>query len=324
MVMENIDEADLKILAELDSDGRASVTDVAEITGLSAYKIKHRIKEMEESGIIKKYACIPDLFRIGYRCYSINLRLQHVNGSTEKEIMDHLCQSSLTTWCGFASGRFDIAAFIWFDRHERAVSFWEDFMLGYRQYVRETVIVPYCGDTQMGLPFTNSSKKSRPVTTGLEGIRVDKKDRDILSILSMNGRATLEEVGNAVGLEPASVSYRINNLVKKKVIASFRADIDTEKIGYQCYKVDFNLGSMAKKKEIEKYIMAKPACSNIIRTIGWADLEIEVYAKSSKELSGILHEIRDGFPDDIQDFEFFEYYGKAKDSWNGILLGNGN
>ena len=70
--------------------------------------------------------------------------------------------------------------------------------------------------------------------------------------------------------------------------------------------------------------MTKPAVSNIIRTIGWADLELQVYAKSSKELHEVLHEIRDEFTEDIQDYDFFEYSKKMKDSWIDILLDAGN
>ena len=319
--MEKPDETDLRILAALDANARSNIVDIAKMIGLSTHRVNHRIKDMEESGIIKGYTCIPDLFRLGYQCYRIYLRLQHANSSSENEMMDHLCKSQLTSWCGYASGKFDIAAFVWFNAHGQAVGFWEEFMQKYRPYVREAVLVPYCGDTQMCLPF---SAGKNIVTTGMEGIQISQKDREILRVLTTNGRASLESVGKAAGLEPASAKYRMDKLIEKKVIKSFRADIDVERLGYRIYKVDFHLSSLRNKKGIEGLIMTKPAVSNILRTIGWADLELQVYAKSSKELNEVLHEIRDEFTEDIQDYDFFEYSKKMKDDWTSIILDAGN
>jgi len=318
--MEKPDEMDLRILAELDANARSSVTEIVKNTGTSAYKVKRRIKEFEESGVIRGYTCIPDLFRLGYQCYRIYFRLQHAGSSTEKEMMDHLCQSQLTSWCGLMSGRFDMAAFVWFDAHRRAVSLWEGFMQQYRPYVREAALVPFCGDTQMCLPFTNGLRKNRIVNTGRESISTNQKDREILAILSKNSRASLESIGKAVGLQPASASYRISKLIERKIITSFRADIDYESLGYRLYKVDLSLSSLGRKKDIEDYIFTKPAVSHILRTIGWADLEIQVYAQSSKELTGVLREMQYEFTEDIQGYDFFEYSKKMKDSWIGILL----
>lgn len=50
-----MDKIDLKILAELQSDGRLSVTELAERVGLSLSPCHRRVRALEESGVIRGY-----------------------------------------------------------------------------------------------------------------------------------------------------------------------------------------------------------------------------------------------------------------------------
>lgn len=50
-----MDEADKKILAELQNDGRLSLTDLAERVGLSVSPCHRRLRALEEQGAIKGY-----------------------------------------------------------------------------------------------------------------------------------------------------------------------------------------------------------------------------------------------------------------------------
>jgi len=60
-----MDNIDRKILAELQSDGRLSVTDLAEKVGLSLSPCHRRLRALEDSGIIKGYCAQLEPSRIG-------------------------------------------------------------------------------------------------------------------------------------------------------------------------------------------------------------------------------------------------------------------
>jgi len=315
----NCDEIDFRILRELDLNARISYMDISRKSGISPYTVNRRLESLEKRGVIRGYTCVTDLFRLGYMCYRMYFRLQHVNNTTEKEIMDYLVSSKLTTWCAYASGMYDMTAFLRFDKHMRAAEFWDDFMAKYRPYIKGNAIVPYCGDVRCCLPFLNSIGKSWDLVDGQERARINKTDSMILQMLVSNSRSPLEVIGNAVGLHPASVSYRIEKMIGKKVLKAFKPVVDMEVLGYRLFKVDFSLSSLQNKKKIEDSVVGKPGVSHILKTLGWADLELQVYAKSSKELSCLLHGIRDEFCNDVQDYDFFEYPAVAKDSNAGVL-----
>lgn len=59
-----MDRIDRKILAELQGDGRQSLTDLAERVGLSLSPCHRRVRALEEAGVIKGYRahlCAPEL-----------------------------------------------------------------------------------------------------------------------------------------------------------------------------------------------------------------------------------------------------------------------
>src|SRR5215472_13278624 len=60
-----LDRTDARILDELQQDGRRSVVELAERIGLSGTPCARRIRQLEESGIIRGYAAIVDPARLG-------------------------------------------------------------------------------------------------------------------------------------------------------------------------------------------------------------------------------------------------------------------
>ena len=58
-------EIDRRILAELQSDGRLSVTELAERIGLSVSPCHRRVRALEQSGVIKSYRAQLDPSAVG-------------------------------------------------------------------------------------------------------------------------------------------------------------------------------------------------------------------------------------------------------------------
>jgi Lrp/AsnC family leucine-responsive transcriptional regulator len=65
MAREVLDRTDVRILALLQDDGRLSHVEVAAKVGLSPSPCTRRIRRLEKSGVIEKYAAIVDPKRVG-------------------------------------------------------------------------------------------------------------------------------------------------------------------------------------------------------------------------------------------------------------------
>lgn len=66
-----MDRTDKKILAELQKNGRLSITELAEKVGLSLSPCHRRVKALEESGVIKGYHADLEASQIGFNFSAI-------------------------------------------------------------------------------------------------------------------------------------------------------------------------------------------------------------------------------------------------------------
>ena len=84
--MEVFDRASRRILEELQRDGRQSAQQLSERVGLSATPVWRRVKELEESGVIRRYCALVDRERLGLAtCVLANVQLvRHSEGAVEE------------------------------------------------------------------------------------------------------------------------------------------------------------------------------------------------------------------------------------------------
>lgn len=66
-----IDETSKKVLAEYLQDSRQSFREVARKIGISSGTVASRIKEMEESGVIKKYTTLLNYEKLGFELTAV-------------------------------------------------------------------------------------------------------------------------------------------------------------------------------------------------------------------------------------------------------------
>ena len=86
-----LDEIDLKILRALKEDGRLSNQDLAERISLSPSACHRRVKELENSGIIKGYRAILDEKKLGREIEAfVEIGLMHIDESGHQHFCDHI------------------------------------------------------------------------------------------------------------------------------------------------------------------------------------------------------------------------------------------
>lgn len=66
----------------------------------------------------------------------------------------------------------------------------------------------------------------------MKNVKIDQLDRSILQMLQRNGRATINEVSENVGLSPSPVARRVRLLEDAGIITGYAAQIDEVALGY--------------------------------------------------------------------------------------------
>ncbi len=136
--------------------------------------------------------------------------------------------------------------------------------------------------------------------------KIDKKDKKILSAMIYNGRASVSDIARKTGIPRDSVHYRLQRLLKTKMIRFIHTLLDPVKLGYPIYTyVAFTLNNFDNIKE-EKFYRFLEEHRNIVyvvKTTGKWDCMIAISAKNLEHFDTIMREIRHDFSDIIKEFE---------------------
>jgi len=139
-----------------------------------------------------------------------------------------------------------------------------------------------------------------------EKVKLDEKDKEILIILAQNGRASTVKIAKEVGLSRDAVKYRIDKMIREKVIQGFVAVMNPPKIGLPFYSnVHISLLNLNPEREekLINYIRAAPYIVYATKTMGRYDISLEIFSKHPGHLDEILGKIREKFSDIIKDIE---------------------
>jgi Lrp/AsnC family transcriptional regulator for asnA, asnC and gidA len=111
VVLEDLDEIDLKILEILRENARTPYVEIAKQVGLTDVAIIKRIKKLEARGIIKKYTIVVDPSRLGYRVVSITGI--NVEPTRLFNVVQELRNKNYVKYLALTSGDHSLIAVIW-------------------------------------------------------------------------------------------------------------------------------------------------------------------------------------------------------------------
>ena len=109
--MESIDRlssSERRMLTVLQAEGRISNVDLAKKSGLSESPCQRRLKQLEESGIIKSYAALLDAKKLGFGVTAfIQLSMDQRSEETRGKFMTEVNREPLVIECYAVSGGYD-------------------------------------------------------------------------------------------------------------------------------------------------------------------------------------------------------------------------
>ena len=103
--METLDQFDLAILSELQTDGRLTNAELAQRVGLSAAPCWRRVKSLEESGFISGYRAEINRHKIGLGVLAfVRLDADRNNGDVLHALEEAICGIPEVISCHYISG----------------------------------------------------------------------------------------------------------------------------------------------------------------------------------------------------------------------------
>jgi len=215
-----VSNTDLKLIAALEEDGRASYIELAQNLGINPSTVAKRVRSILNDGLIDVKA-IPNPYKMGHNANAMigmNVDLRKIDKVCKKLLTKFHINLILTTF-----GCFNVILGV---HHET----W-DKLIGFISELSEN------SDIEELQPFFIKGMKKRfrsPVSGEYAQARdstLDTTDFRIIEELSRNGRYSCMYLSSKLGISLSSASKRLASLIKDDVI-QVRAITNPNRMGY--------------------------------------------------------------------------------------------
>jgi len=308
LFMIKIDLKDRKILYELDVDSRQSFRKIGKKVGLSKDIVASRVKKLQEKGIIKRFYAYYSTLHLDLNLLRFYFKFQYVTPDIKKEIIDHFMKNDYVKSIFSIEGSYNLGVIINVERISDFYPFWKKTLEKYGDYFSEQVFSAYMGELVYGQSFVldeSDIPHRLPLRSIMGRVKIDNLDLEILKLLASNARMPTVEIAKELNSNVKTIQNRIKRLVDERVILCFTVELDLDKIGYQKWKVDFYLSEYSKMNQIIKYIEKNPLLLCVDYTIGYADLELELYVRNINQLHDFIEDLHSKFPKIIRNYSHF-------------------
>lgn len=125
-----LDKTDLKMLAALQLNGRLSNVELAEKVALSPSPCLRRLKQLEESGVIRQYVSLLDPAKIGLGLHAfVRVKLEKRGGTNLKSFIEAVQGWHEVVNCYAMTGEMDYLLQVYFEDLEHFSRFVMDDLL---------------------------------------------------------------------------------------------------------------------------------------------------------------------------------------------------
>jgi len=315
--MVKLDLKDKRILYELDINSRQSFKEIARKVGISKDSAIYRINRLKEEGIIKQFHTLIDVGKLGLMSFRLYLKLEKTNPQKEEEIIEFLKEQKLVTWIASMEGDYDLALWILTESISEMNQFWKNLFDNFRDFIKIHNLSIFTNVKYFSRNFLldkSINKLEYVFITEPNEIKIDEKDKKIIKLLSNNSRISILEISDKLKMTSKTISSRIKELEKRKIIVGYRTMFNLEKLGYEYFKIHFNFYNLTKQKEKEfkSYIRNTQGLIYENEVLGGDEVEIEFQVKSLSELRETLNKLKNKFSDIIKNYKYFTFYKEYK------------
>nr|MDA3837128.1 Lrp/AsnC family transcriptional regulator [Nanoarchaeota archaeon] len=226
------DAIDKKLISYLYHNYREPLTTVAKACRISRDQAEYRLKKLESSGILKKYATIFNYPALGFEEFIVVwLRLNCTN-EQKKSLRKELRKNKKILTYFDILGDFHLGFdCVYKNKSEFAKEFGE-FLNNHKNIIQSystflTISFDFFPLKEFDIKQT---EKEFAMKDSINIPKIDNKDMKILKELEKNGRTKIIDIAKATNLSAENCLYKLKNLYKNKIILGSRIDFDMEKM----------------------------------------------------------------------------------------------
>jgi Lrp/AsnC family transcriptional regulator for asnA, asnC and gidA len=299
-----IDLKDKKILSILAENARIPLTQLCKRVALSRDAVDYRIKNYEKEGLIQGYRTIIDISKFNYDNYHLFVKLNNPSKEIEQKIIERLKKLNFIRAILKFTGDYDLEIAMITkgvqDLNDK-ISIINSILHKVVQDIEILTITKTITSRVFPKNFLTEEKVKEIIPKNKKEYTVDKKDVEILKIISEDALKSLVDISSKVKISADSVTYRIKKMIESKIIIKFVPILNSSSLDLGAYTLLLNVTNLNKEKEdrVKEFLENNKSVHWCAKSIGRFNYIIYLLVKDTEELQQTLVNLRSLFPGEI-------------------------
>lgn len=280
-----LDSVDISIIQELNEDGRAPATEIANKLGdISERVVQYRIEKLIQDQVIRVVAII-DLEPLGFTTRADILI--DVEPGIIKSVSHQLAKYDEISYVACHFGAHDISITAHARNNKEFFSFLNESITSIPGIVNvQPILLPQLlkyPSAWLGVDTDRNNPMDFAPDISRQPIKLEKPDREIINLLIDNGRFSSTQIVRSLkNCSSQFVRNRIEFLLQKKVI-QIRGVVSPEKLGYLIRADIFVKSETGQTMEVAQQLAQLPVISRVACGMG-GDISVQVHGRSNAEI----------------------------------------
>jgi len=310
-----ITEKDVLILKELLEDGRRSSSSISKQIDLGREIVNYRIKRLIKENLIVKFIPKINDNAINYREYTILLKLNLDDDVSKEKFIREKIGNKYLIWIIKSSQGWDLMVRLYASsipefklKLAEILELFSDILSEYYTIISSEEIKE-CEKAVLCENLFHDKVINKDFSTiKNEIIEIDKKDKEIISLLEEDGRVQYKEIAEKINVSSDTVKYRIERMKKGGIIENFSLIVNFNKLGMFQYSVilKFKFLNTIFEKEINNYIINSSCIIKAIKSLNIEEYFLNLVFDSKSGIDDFEEEINLKFKDKIKSIEIFK------------------
>lgn len=136
-----LDEKDIKILKELDKNGRAKIINIAKSINISAEMVLYKLKNLYKNKIVLGSRIIFDMEKMNYFFGNLKLNLKHLSEKTKQEISEFCKNHKFINALSFGIGEYNCLVQFFFSEEKQFRDSLKEFLEKFGNEINSSDII---------------------------------------------------------------------------------------------------------------------------------------------------------------------------------------
>jgi len=310
-----VSDKELAVISAAEFKAQDPVVNYRKLTGLREHTIRYALKSLSDRKVIQAVPFI-NLHRLGYTVYTVMFSAAADRRASKETLLESLLAAPYVLWVGEFGGEYQYGIGFCCKHFSELVGYLRELSKKHQQIFFDKAISVQISSTIFPRRYLwKKDLKIAPLTASFsrEGIfTADSLDNKILSGLSSYASLSHRQLAMKLKIPLSTLELRLAKLYQAGVILADLYYVDAEALGRESYKLLIYTKGLELNftAQLYKFCMSHPEVVSMIDGLGVWGYEIGVEVSRGEQVTGIIQDLYDSFPNlinTIRPLKKFQY-----------------